>query len=93
MQLPASLTLAEAAAVHRDLQAAVEQAGSGATFEVDAAALHDFDTSALAVLMAAHRAARSRGKAFAIRQAPDKLNQLAALYGVSELLGLQVGGM
>ena len=93
MQLPASLTLTEAAAVHRDLQAAIQQSASGVPFEVDAAGLHDFDTSGLAVLLAAHRATRSRGQAFAICQAPAKLNQLAALYGVSELLGLQAGGM
>jgi len=45
------------------------------------------------VLLAAHRAAKAKGHGFSIERPPAKLNQLAALYGVSALLGLQTAGM
>ena len=87
MQLPASVTMAEAAAVHQQVQAALA-ANAAAAFEVDAAGLRNFDTSALAVLLEAHRGARARGWHFVIQAPPPKLQQLASLYGVAELLGL-----
>jgi phospholipid transport system transporter-binding protein len=93
MKLPSAVTLEQAPAVHQQLQAAVAQHGGSAAFGVDAAGLQDLDTSGLAVLLAAHRAAQAKGLGFVIQGAPSKLNQLAALYGVSALLGLQANGM
>jgi phospholipid transport system transporter-binding protein len=89
VQLPATLTIPQAAAAHQQALAAIAQAPSAAAFVIDASALQEFDTAALAVLLAAGRAARARGLGFSIAQAPAKLTQLAVLYGVGELLGLK----
>jgi hypothetical protein len=48
--------------------------------------LADFDTSAIAVLLEARRAAVGRGLPFRLQAPPPKLLQLAELYGVRELL-------
>ena len=88
VQLPARLTLAEAAQTLASLQEAIARAPQGAAVELDAAALADFDTSAIAVLLEARRAALGRGLAFRLLSPPPKLGQLAELYGVHELLGL-----
>lgn len=93
MKLPPRVTMDEASAVHQQVQAAVPQHAHAGPFCVDAGELVAFDTSALAVLLAAHRAAKEHGHDFLIEHPPVKLNQLAALYGVSALLGLQTGGM
>ena len=53
---------------------------------VDCAALAQFDSSALAVLLAWLRAARARGKAFEVANLPAKLKNLARAYGINELL-------
>ena len=52
----------------------------------DASALREFDSSALAVLLECRREALALGKSFAVTQLPARLRDLAALYGVSELL-------
>lgn len=53
---------------------------------VDAGALTDFDSSALAVLLECRRAALSEGKSFSVKSLPAALATLAGLYGVQELL-------
>jgi phospholipid transport system transporter-binding protein len=87
--LPATLTLAHASATAARLRAELERGPAGAAWEVDAGALAEFDTSALAVLLELQRAARARGVALAVSGSPDKLRQLATLYGVDALIGLQ----
>ena len=57
---------------------------------VDAAALTQFDSSALAVLLAVRREALSKGKTFAVHGLPARLRQLAGLYGVSELVPAEI---
>lgn len=89
MDLPATATLTEAAALARALEAEVAGAAGASTLVVDAAALAQFDTSLLAVLLQARRLARGAGRAFEIRSPPPKLAQLAQLYGVAELLSLE----
>lgn len=86
MQLPATLTLAEAAAALRALPA---DGGAGV---VDASRLQRFDTSALALLLQAKRRAQAEGRGLQVLGAPPKLAELAQLYGVDELLGLQGAG-
>jgi ABC-type transporter Mla MlaB component len=93
MKLPPRVTMDEASAVHQRVQAAVAQHADSGLFCVDAGELVAFDTSALAVLLAAHRAAKAKGQGFSIEHPPVKLNQLAALYGISALLGLQTAGI
>ena len=85
-RLPAALTFAEAAQALGALQSALAQVAAGARYEIDAADLAACDTSAIAVLLQLRREAQQRGLAFAVRNPPAKLRQLAALYGVEELL-------
>ncbi|MDR2851916.1 MAG: STAS domain-containing protein [Burkholderiaceae bacterium] len=53
---------------------------------VDASALVQFDSSALAVLLEIRRQAAARGRGFAVRNLPARLRELAVLYGVAGLL-------
>lgn len=53
---------------------------------VDARALKKFDSSALAVLIECRRQALAAGKAFSVYGVPERLLQLASLYGVVELI-------
>jgi len=82
MKLPVTLTLDQAAAALAALPA------DGSAHAIDASALREFDTSALALLLQAKRLAQAAGQGFEVTGAPPKLQQLAQLYGVDELLGL-----
>ncbi len=83
--LPSRLTHDLAAAAVLALEAAL--AGEdGQQVVAEAAALQEFDSSALAVLLACRRRVLAAGKAFSVRNLPDRLRQLAALYGVQDLL-------
>lgn len=53
---------------------------------VDAAPLNSFDSSALAVLLAVRRECARAGKLFVVKGLPDRLRDLAALYGIEGLL-------
>jgi phospholipid transport system transporter-binding protein len=83
--LPDTVTLAEARDTLRMLAQAAPRQGA-AELTIDAAQLRRFDTSALAVLLECRRIAQADGRAFAVRNAPPKLEALAALYGVDALL-------
>ncbi|NRO96409.1 STAS domain-containing protein [Paraburkholderia sp. NMBU_R16] len=80
--LGTALTHASAKSV---LAAGLTSIAGGAT-GVDCAALAEFDSSALAVLLAWQRAAEARGSAFEIVNVPQGLASLAAVYGVDALL-------
>ena len=82
MKLQSRLTLDEAAAALQSLPA------DGSARSIDASQLQEFDSAALALLLQAARLARRGGPGFEVRSAPDKLRQLARLYGVDRLLGL-----
>lgn len=88
MQLPATLTLAQASAALRALGADIERGRPGSPLSLDAAPLAAFDTSAIAVLLELQRLARARGVALKVCNPPPKLAQLATLYGVDGLLDL-----
>jgi phospholipid transport system transporter-binding protein len=82
--LPAELTHAQATASLRMLlQGLRTQPGA---VVVDATALARFDSSALAVLLECRRESFSLGRSFAVRGLPQRLADLAGLYGVAELL-------
>jgi phospholipid transport system transporter-binding protein len=53
---------------------------------VDASALHRFDSSALAVVLDLRRQALAQGRTLELLSPPTRLMELAALYGVDELL-------
>ena len=86
MQLPATATLEQAATLAATLPAAVAN-GSG-VLRVDASALTAFDSSTIALLLQAQRAAQAAGRGFEVSGAPPKLVELARLYGVDGLLAL-----
>lgn len=92
MQLPARLTMREARATSAALGTGVAAAPRGGRLAVDASALQELDTAALAVLLQAQRDAQARGVALAVEGAPSQLRRIAALYGVEDLLGLAEPG-
>jgi phospholipid transport system transporter-binding protein len=84
LSLPATLTHDHALQTARGLKAQVASQVAGVV--IDASALTQFDSSALAVLLACRRQALAAGKTFAVQGLPVKLAQLAGLYGVAELI-------
>jgi phospholipid transport system transporter-binding protein len=84
LHLPERLTHQEASAclaqLTRDMPAA------GGDVSLDASALLQFDSSALAVLLACQRAAQARGCALQVVGLPPKAQQLAKVYGVAPWL-------
>jgi len=86
IRLPATLTMPTAQAALAEVSQQLAQAGPVA--EVDASALVELDTAALAVLLDCSRQARARGQALRVTGAPPKLAQLATLYGVDGLLAV-----
>ncbi|MDO4795327.1 MAG: STAS domain-containing protein [Brachymonas sp.] len=89
LTLPESIGHARAGALLQSLQAQLKACvGKGGLerIEVDAAALQQFDSSALALLLALLRAARQQGCAWVLRHPSARLAGLAALYGVDALL-------
>jgi phospholipid transport system transporter-binding protein len=87
MQLPQTLTLANARSALEALQASAK-AEEGKTFVIDASTLEVFDTAALALLLQARRLLQSRGRDLRVNGAKPELRQLAQLYGVVDLLAL-----
>ncbi|WP_321817568.1 MULTISPECIES: lipid asymmetry maintenance protein MlaB [unclassified Paraburkholderia] len=67
------------------LSAGLAQIKAGVT-AVDCAPLKQFDSSALAVLIAWQRAARERGATLSVLNLPTALAALARAYGVDTLL-------
>ncbi|MEP6587444.1 MAG: STAS domain-containing protein [Polaromonas sp.] len=84
LTLPPVLTHAASAAFARGLPQAVQSQSSAVV--ADASALQQFDSSALAVLLECRRQALAAGKVFSVRGAPERLQQLASLYGVQALI-------
>jgi phospholipid transport system transporter-binding protein len=82
--LPATLTHDIAADLSLGLTAMV--ASQPATVVADASALQRFDSSALAILLACRREALASNKSFSVYGMPARLQQLAGLYGVAELV-------
>ncbi len=82
--LPATVTMGSASQALRAVEAALS---AGGPLELDASALVDVDTAAVALLLQAQRLAQARGVGFALRGAPQQLVALARLYGVESLLG------
>ncbi|MES2938400.1 MAG: STAS domain-containing protein [Pseudomonadota bacterium] len=83
--LPAELSHERADACCRMLAQAL-RAQPGDQAVADASALHHFDSSALAVLLDCRREALALGKRLSISRMPQRLRDLATLYGVAELL-------
>ncbi|HQY09980.1 MAG: STAS domain-containing protein [Burkholderiales bacterium] len=89
LALPARLTCDEAAAELRRLQSVLAAEPAGRTVRLDASALAQFDSSAVALLLDLQRQAQQRSLAFTIVAAPQRLSDLARVYGVLGLLQLE----
>ncbi len=85
--LPATVGISDASDVLRLLKQALAREPADQLL-IDAGALHDFDSSVLAVVLECRRLAQASGRSFAMRTPPGRLSQLARLHGVQELLGL-----
>ena len=83
--LPPKLTHAEAPACLYMLQQGLAGKSDTSTV-VDASALAQFDSSALAVLLECRRESSALGRGFAVKGLPPRLRELASLYGVAGLL-------
>ena len=83
--LPAELTHDHAAACCRMLAQALRAEADSAVV-ADATGLQRFDSSALAVLLECRRESLALGKSFSVAHLPPRLRELAALYGVAQLL-------
>lgn len=86
LRLPAQITLSEARQV-RDTLLSQIGAETGADLVLDASALTQVDSATLAVLLACRR--QAQGRRWVVQGAPAQLGDLARLYGVEGLLGLQ----
>lgn len=92
LRLPATLRLAQAGALWRDWQAKLRAealgvgAQAGREVHLSAAALQDFDSASLSLLLGCARLCNEHGMGLRIHDAPDDLRRLARLYGVEELL-------
>ena len=85
LSLPVKLTQTQAEQCLAQLKQDVQQEAE-AQVVVNAAPLSSFDTSALAVLLAVRRECARVGKRFAVQGLPDRLRDLAVLYGIEGLL-------
>ena len=84
LKLPALLTQTTARTCLRDLSAALPAQPAGVV--VDASGLGKFDSAALAVLLTLRRQALGLGKSFSVSELPQRMADLARLYGIAELL-------
>jgi phospholipid transport system transporter-binding protein len=85
LMLPTQITHDQARTCASMLAQALRRHAESAAV-VDASALQQFDSSALAVLLECRREALALGKSFSVRGLPTRLRSLAGLYGVGELL-------
>lgn len=84
LTLPAVLTHAQAGEFSQSVREKI--AAEPAAVVVEALALNEFDSSALAVILVCRREALTAGKSFSVRGLPAQLRQLADLYGVADLI-------
>jgi phospholipid transport system transporter-binding protein len=83
--LPAVLTHAQATATAQALVAAVQAQPS---LTIDASALQQFDSSALAVLLSGMREALVRGGRLQVQGLPARARSLVQVYGLTDVLQL-----
>jgi len=85
--LPAVLMQAQAQSVANELAPVLGACvAAGGEAVLDASALTQFDSSALAVILACRRAVLARGAQLRIVGLPERAQSLAKVYGLSALL-------
>ena len=83
--LPETITHASAVACLASLSRTLDNE-PGIELVLDAGGLSRFDSAALAVLLEVRRNVLKMGKKLVLKNAPQRLQDLAALYGIAELL-------
>ena len=87
LKLPTSLMHEQAdACLSQWIRQLQSQAPQPEPVLVDASALSDFDSSVLAVLLGLRRVAKAQGRSVLVEGMSARLSELAALYGVLDLL-------
>ena len=92
LKLPESVRMAQLPALWAQMQASLRAEGAqvgsaaGRVVQLDAGDLHDFDSGALTLLLSAARLLEQQGLKLQLRQVPAKLQELARVYGVDEVL-------
>ncbi len=92
LKLPARLRMEDARATWAQMspalraEAAQVLAAAGREVRLSAAPLADFDSAALSVLISAARQCAEQGAALKLDDAPERLRELARVYGVAELI-------
>jgi phospholipid transport system transporter-binding protein len=89
LKLPAAANLAVSADLAQRLGQELDELlrrADGHSVHLDASALEVYDTSTLALVLQLRRRVLAAGRHLLLQGAPDKLLQLAALYGVAELV-------
>jgi phospholipid transport system transporter-binding protein len=81
-QLPQTVTQANALQLQKEGLLNIASLSS-----VNCAALQDFDSTVLTVLLAWQKKLQADGRSLVVEQPPEKLKVLANVYGVSALLG------
>ena len=85
--LPAQVMQAQAQSVANSLvQLLLVRVREGREAVLDASALNQFDSSALAVVLACRRAVMAQGASLHVQGLPARAQALAQVYGVAELL-------
>ena len=85
LRLPTTLMHPQAPDCRRELVQAMN-ASQDRVMLLDASALQQFDSSALAVLLACRRQASAVGRSLQVQGMPERLCELARLYGVLDWL-------
>jgi len=88
ISLPASLTLRDAQSALETLRQSLAMDAGADAWRIDASSVTQLDTSALAVLLECARIAQAAKRRLEIVGAPPRLVDLAHLYGVDGMLGL-----
>jgi phospholipid transport system transporter-binding protein len=86
MKLPASLTVSNADEWLQTLTQSLAQQPRTALWRIDAAALCEFDSATLALMLAVQRRAQAAGQLLQWQSLPGALLDLAQLYGVAALI-------
>ena len=92
LKLPSSVLLADVPGLWQRLEASLHaeclqlRHAAAQELQLDAAELLDFDSAALTLLLSAARLCRAQGLTLKVRGMPEKLRELARVYGVENLL-------
>jgi phospholipid transport system transporter-binding protein len=87
LMLPDTVTTREVADTLRAARQVLDALDPGEPLVVDGGALLHFDSAALAVVLECRRLAEAAGRRCTVRGLPQRLRELARLYGIAEVIG------